>query len=184
MRFVPTELDGAWIIQQERHRDARGSFARTFCAREFAEHGLNPAIVQTNISSAPLRGTVRGMHWQADPAAETKLVRATQGALWDVIVDLREGSPTFRRWFGIELSAALGTALYVPAGFAHGFQTLAADTETSYAMSEFYSPEHSLGARYDDPAFGIHWPLPVCSIADRDLAWPAFAARARVQQPA
>ena len=174
MRFTPAPLDGAWIIDLERREDPRGWFARTFCRREFEAHGLEPVIAQANISWNPRKGTLRGMHYQVPPAAETKLVRCTRGALWDVIVDLRPDSPTFLRHFGVELTAENGRQLYVPELFAHGFLTLADDTEVAYQVGEFYSPGAERGIRHDDPALGIEWPVPVEVISEKDAAWPAF----------
>ena len=167
MRFSPTPIAGAWLIEPDRHEDERGWFGRTFCAREFAEHGLDGRIVQTSASYNRRRGTVRGMHWQAAPAEEAKLVRVTQGAIVDVIVDLRT-----LRSFGVELSAAEGIALYVPPGCAHGFQTLADDTEVSYQMNAYFNADAARGARWDDPAMNVKWPLPVTVISERDRAWP------------
>lgn len=176
MRFVATAIAGAFLIEQERHADERGHFARTYCAREFADHGLNPAIAQVSVSYNHLRGTLRGMHWQAAAAAETKLVRPTRGAIHDVIVDLRPGSPTYLACVASELSAEGGAALYVPEMCAHGFQTLADSTEVEYQISEFHAPDAARGFRYDDPALGIRWPLPVAAINSRDREWPAFRA--------
>ena len=174
MRFTPAPLDGAWIIDLERREDPRGWFARTFCRREFEAHGLEPVIAQANISWNARKGTLRGMHYQVPPAAETKLVRCTRGALWDVIVDLRPDSPTFLRHFGVELTAENGRQLYVPELFAHGFLTLADDTEVAYQVGEFYTPGAERGIRHDDPALGIEWPEPVAVISEKDAAWPAF----------
>lgn len=174
MRFTPAPLDGAWIIDLERREDPRGWFARTFCRREFEAHGLEPVIAQANISWNARKGTLRGMHYQVPPAAETKLVRCTRGALWDVIVDLRPDSPTFLRHFGVELTAENGRQLYVPELFAHGFLTLADDTEVAYQVGEFYTPGAERGIRHDDPALGIEWPAPVAVISEKDAAWPAF----------
>jgi len=182
VRFVPTAIEGAFVLEQERHADERGWFARTFCARDFAEQGLKPAVAQTSVSFNHRRGTLRGMHWQAPPAAEAKLVRCTRGAMWDVIVDLRPESPTWLRRFAVELDAESGAALYVPEMVAHGFQTLADDTEVSYQISEFFAPECARGAPYDDPAFGIEWPLPVTVMSDKDRGWPAFGAEPAVTQ--
>jgi dTDP-4-dehydrorhamnose 3,5-epimerase len=173
--FSETELRGAFVVDLEPRGDERGFFARAWCAREFRDHGLSPALVQCNISFNPHRGTVRGMHFQRVPHAEAKLVRCTRGALFDVIIDLRPESPTFKRWTGVELTADNRRALFVPEGFAHGYQTLVADTEAFYQVSEFYAPEAEGGVRWDDPAFGIEWPLatePVLS--DKDRNWPRF----------
>jgi dTDP-4-dehydrorhamnose 3,5-epimerase len=172
MRFTETPLKGAFVVEVEAQTDARGSFARTFCAHEFRNKGLVESFVQCNISWNAQRGTIRGMHYQLAPSCEVKLVRCTTGALWDVIVDLREKSPTHLQSFGIELSAGNRKALYIPEMFAHGFQTLEDGTEVFYQMSEFYSPDRSTGLRYDDPKIEIQWPMPVTSISEKDLQWP------------
>jgi dTDP-4-dehydrorhamnose 3,5-epimerase len=172
MIFVPTALDGVWQIEPERHSDPRGHFARSFCAEEFAAHGLPATFVQCNISYNALRGTLRGLHWQADPHPEGKLVRCTRGAIFDVAVDLRPGSPTLHRWAAAELTADNGRALYVPPGFAHGFQTLADATEVFYQMTEPYHADLARGARWNDPAFGITWPLADPLVSKRDLMHP------------
>ena len=174
MRFTPTRLSGAFILDPERREDARGHFARTFCRREFEANGLRPDVAQANVAWNARRGTLRGMHYQVPPAAETKLVRCTRGALWDVIVDLRPGSPTFLEHVGVELSAENGRQLFVPELFAHGYITLADDTEAAYQVGEFYTPDAERGIRYDDPALAIAWPVPVEVISDKDAAWPAF----------
>jgi dTDP-4-dehydrorhamnose 3,5-epimerase len=176
MHFDPLPLAGAFRVRPERLKDARGHFARTFCAREFGARGLNPALAQCSASFNAARGTLRGLHWQAAPHAEDKLVRVTRGAVWDVLVDLRPGSPTFRRWHGEELSEENGHALYIPQGFAHGFVTLRDASEVFYQMAQFFEPSAARGARYDDPAFGVAWPLPPAVISERDLAHPPFAA--------
>ncbi|HZB93934.1 MAG TPA: dTDP-4-dehydrorhamnose 3,5-epimerase [Stellaceae bacterium] len=176
MIFTPARLAGLMLVELEPHRDERGWFARAWCAREFAEHGLDPGLAQASLSFNHRRGTLRGLHYQRPPHAEAKLVRCLSGALWDVAVDLRPGSPTRGRWEAFELSAANRRALYIPAGFAHGFQTLAPDTEILYLISAFHAPEAAAGLRHDDPAFAISWPLPVAAISPRDTAWPAFAA--------
>jgi len=173
--FTPTVLDGVWQIDLERRIDARGHFARSFCADEFAAHGLPTGFVQCNVSCNTRRGTLRGLHWQAEPHPEGKLVRCTSGAIFDVAVDLRAGSPTLHRWVGTELTARNGRALYIPPGFAHGFQTLADDSEIFYQMTEVFHDALARGARWDDPAFRIAWPLPAGSMSDRDRAWPDFA---------
>jgi dTDP-4-dehydrorhamnose 3,5-epimerase len=174
MLFTKTELNGAWLIEPEAIRDSRGWFARTFCEHEFAEHGLEARFVQHSTSQNVRRGTLRGMHFQTAPHAEVKLVRCLKGAIYDVIIDLNPGSPTYRQWQGFELSAADMRQLYVPHGFAHGFQTLADECEIGYLISEFYAPEASTGVRWDDPAFGIDWPLAVSVMSDKDKAWPDF----------
>jgi dTDP-4-dehydrorhamnose 3,5-epimerase len=177
MIFTPTRLEGAWLIELEPRHDERGFFARTWCRRELAEHGLDPDVAQESLSYNRRRGTLRGMHFQRPPHAETKIVSCPRGAIFDVIVDLRPDSPTFLRWQGFELSEENRRALYIPKGFAHGFETLADDSEIAYRISEFYAPDAAAGCRYDDPSFGIEWPLPVAVIAERDLAWPPFARR-------
>ncbi len=178
MRFTPTGLEGALIVDVEPREDERGFFARSFCQDEFAAHGLRTDVVQCNVSYNRRRGTLRGMHFQVAPRAEAKLVRCTRGRLLDVVVDLRDGSPTRCRWVGVELGgeAARHRALYVPEGFAHGFQTLEDDTEVFYQMFERFSAEHARGARWDDPAFGIRWPLPDPILSDKDRSYPLLAA--------
>ncbi len=172
MIFQPTRLAGAYVIEIERLEDERGFFARAWCQREFAEHGLNPQLAQCNISYNRHRGTLRGMHFQAAPYEEAKLVRCTQGAIYDVIVDLRRDSPTYLGHFGVTLTPAARNMLYVPEGFAHGFLTLADDTEVFYQMSEFYAPGAARGFRWDDPAVGIAWPGAIQVISERDAAYP------------
>lgn len=172
MIFQDTGLAGAVAIEIERVADARGFFARTFCAREFAERGLTARFVQSSVSFNTRAGTLRGMHFQMPPHREVKLVRCTAGAVWDAIVDLRSGSPTRLRWFGTELSAENRRALYIPEGFAHGFITLEPNSEVFYEMSEFYAPESARGLRWNDPALGIAWPKPPQVIAERDASYP------------
>jgi dTDP-4-dehydrorhamnose 3,5-epimerase len=172
MRFVPTELPGAFVIEAEPYGDERGFFARTFCTREFAEHGLAAGFVQCNTSYNHRAGTIRGMHWQAQPHAEAKLVRCTAGAIFDVIVDLRPGSPACGRWLAVELSAATRRMLYVPEGFAHGFQTLRDGAEIAYQMSAGYEPAAARGFRFDDPRLRIPWPLPASAVSKRDRELP------------
>jgi len=162
-------------VHLARLEDDRGFFARSFCQREFEAQGLNPHLAQCNVSFNRRRGTLRGLHFQAKPHEEAKLVRCTQGAIWDVAVDLREGSPSRRRWYAVELNAENRLALYVPEGFAHGFQTLADDCEVLYQMSEFYYPELARGVRWDDGALGIQWPLPNPILSDRDRSYPPLA---------
>jgi len=174
MRFTETHLSGAYLIDFDERCDSRGSFVRIFCAREFAERGLNPTIAQCNLSFNHKRGTLRGMHYQIAPAAETKVVCCLQGAIHDVIIDLRPESPTYLSHFSIELSAGNCQALYIPEGFAHGFQTLADNTEVLYLMGAFYTPGCDRGVRYNDPLFGIRWPLPVSEISEKDRTWPDF----------
>lgn len=172
MRFTTTDVVPATVVDLEPFTDDRGWFARAFCAREFAEHGLEPVTAQTNLSYNPRRGTMRGLHFQHEPAREAKLVRCLSGAIYDVAVDVREGSPTHLRWVGYELSASNGRALYVPEGFAHGFLTLTDDVLVTYQVSEFYTPGVEGGLRYDDPAIGITWPGEVEVISDKDAGWP------------
>ena len=176
MIFTETRLKGAYIIELERREDDRGFFARSWCQKEFQAHNLNPAIVQCNISFNRLKGTLRGMHYQAPPFDESKLVRCTAGALYDVIIDLRRDSATYKQHVGEVLSGANYKMLYVPEGFAHGFQTLEDNTEIFYQMSEFYSPEHARGVRYNDPAFGIKWMIGDPVIVARDREYPDFTA--------
>lgn len=176
MIFTPAALKDAFLIDIEKREDARGFFARAWCADEFAQHGLDTTLAQCSISFNHKRGTLRGMHWQAAPHGEVKVVRCTAGAIYDVIVDVRPESPTYRQWIGVELSARNRRMLYIPRGFAHGFQTLADDTEVFYFISAFYAPEASRGARYNEPAFGIAWPLPISIIAAKDEAWPDYQA--------
>ncbi|MBC8074568.1 MAG: dTDP-4-dehydrorhamnose 3,5-epimerase [Chloroflexales bacterium] len=172
MIFTETPLAGAFLVEPERIADERGFFARTWCAEEFAARGLEARLVQCNVSYNQRRGTLRGMHYQAEPHAEVKLVRCTAGAIHDVIIDLRPASPTRHQWFAAELSAANRLSLYIPAGFAHGFQTLEDQSEVFYQMAEFYHSESARGVRYNDPAFGIAWPLPISVIGQRDAAYP------------
>ncbi|MGH2500468.1 MAG: dTDP-4-dehydrorhamnose 3,5-epimerase [Candidatus Limnocylindria bacterium] len=174
MRFRETALRGAFVVELEPRVDARGFFARAFCAEEFAAHGLRTSVAQSNIAFNHRRGTVRGMHYQLPPSAEAKLVRCTRGAVHDVIVDLRPGSATYGRHVAAVLSADDRRALYVPELFAHGYQTLVDDAEVFYQASEFYAPAAERGFRYDDAALGIAWPLPVSEISAKDAAWPAF----------
>jgi dTDP-4-dehydrorhamnose 3,5-epimerase len=174
--LTPTEIGGAVIVDPERHPDARGFFARTFCAREFAAAGLPAGLAQCSISWNARRHTLRGLHWQAKPHQETKLVRCTRGAVLDVVVDIRLGSPTWLRWEAVELTADNRRALLIPAGTAHGFLTLADDSEVYYQMDAFHVPEAARGARWDDPAFGVAWPAPPMVISERDRTYPDFRA--------
>ncbi|NUM48997.1 MAG: dTDP-4-dehydrorhamnose 3,5-epimerase [Anaerolineales bacterium] len=174
MFFTEIEIPGAYLVDLKRLEDERGFFARSWCAREATELGIDPNVVQCNISFNKIKGTLRGMHLQLPPFAESKLVRATRGAIYDVIIDLRPASATFRQWFGVELTADNRRALFVPKGFAHGFQTLADDTEIFYQMSEFYAPETARGVRWDDPEFGIQWPLEVTEMSPKDRIIPDF----------
>jgi dTDP-4-dehydrorhamnose 3,5-epimerase len=175
VRFIETKLTGAFIVEPEPHEDSRGFFARTFCAREFAEHGLESRLLQCSISVNRKSGTLRGLHYQLPPACEVKLLRCTAGALLDVIVDLRPSSPTYLQHISVELSARNRCSLYVPELFAHGFQTLEDETEVFYQMSEFFAPALAAGLRYDDSRLGIQWPLPVAVISDKDLTWPPLS---------
>jgi dTDP-4-dehydrorhamnose 3,5-epimerase len=171
MKFVETELAGAYLIDIEPIGDNRGFFARAFCQKDFEAHGLKPIIAQANIAFNRYRGTLRGMHFQYPPAAETKLVRCTRGAILDVIVDTRPESPSYLKHISVELTAENHRALYVPERFAHGYQVLEDDTETSYQVGEFYAPKLEGGLLYNDPRLGIKWPLPVSQISDKDKAF-------------
>ena len=171
MIFTETELPGAFIIDLERREDDRGYFARAFCQHEFAEHGLKPVIAQANVAFNRTAGTLRGMHFQFPPAAETKVVRCTRGAIVDIIVDLRPESPTYLEHVAVRLDEENARALYVPERFAHGYQTLADGTETSYFVGEFYAPDTEGGLAPDDPRLGLKWPLPVTVMSDKDKQW-------------
>jgi len=175
--FEETDLRGAYVVDAELHRDQRGFFARTWCQKDFEEHGLNPRLVQCNISFNAKRGTLRGMHYQEAPYEEAKLVRCTMGAICDIIVDLRPESPTFRKHFAVTLSAENRKMLYIPEKFAHGFITLVDGAEVFYQMSEFHSKESARGFRWNDPFFGIRLPLDVTVISERDRAYPDFRPR-------
>lgn len=174
MIFTETKLRGAFVVEPERFEDERGFFARTWSQKEFSEHGLDARMVECNVSFNKKKGTLRGMHFQAAPHGQAKLVRCTAGAIYDVIVDLRPDSSTFRQWTGVELTARNCRMLYVPEDFAHGFQTLEEDTEVFYQMSEYYAPQSSSGVRWNDPAFGIEWPPDERTIIARDRAYPDF----------
>jgi len=174
LKFLETPVAGAFVIEMEPIRDERGFFARSWCAREFAERKLHPGLVQCNVSFNRKRGTLRGMHYQAAPHQEAKLIRCTMGAVYDVIVDLRIESASFRRWHGVELSAENRRAVYCPEGVAHGFQTLTDDSEVLYQMSEIHQPESARGVRWDDPAFGIKWPPAERVISARDRNYADF----------
>jgi dTDP-4-dehydrorhamnose 3,5-epimerase len=171
LKFTPTRIPGVWLVEPEPHADERGFFARLWDPAEFRDRGLNPNLAQVSVSFNRLAGTVRGMHWQAAPHEEAKLVRVTAGAVWDVALDLRPHSPTFRGWVGEELSAANRRMLYIPEGCAHGFQTLTDGAEVTYHISAAYEPAAGRGARYDDPAFGIAWPHRLSVIGERDRGW-------------
>ena len=168
MMFTATPIEGVWLIDPERHKDARGFFARSFCAEAFAAHGLPKTFAQCSVSFNTRKGTLRGLHWQAEPCPEGKLVRCTSGTIFDVAVDLRPDSPTLSRWVSAELSQANGRSLYIPPGCAHGFQTLTDDAEVFYQMTEAYRPELARAARWDDPCFGIAWPLRDPILSERD----------------
>ena len=175
MIFTETKLKGAYIIDLDRKEDGRGFFARAFCQNEFAAHGLKPTIAQANIAFNNRQGTLRGMHFQYPPAAESKLVRCTRGAILDVIVDLRPESPTYLNHIAVELSEENFRALYVPERFAHGYQALRDKTETSYQVGEFYTPGSEGGLMYNDPRLGLRWPLPGSAISDKDKSWQSLS---------
>lgn len=172
MRFLPTAIDDVWIVEPEPRADHRGLFARVWCEEELAAKGLETRLVQANTAFSDRKGTLRGMHYQAGDAAEVKVVRCTQGAVYDVALDLRPTSRTFRSWVGVELSAANRRMLYIPKGCAHGYQTLEHASELWYGTTHKYAPTLAAGVRFDDPAFGITWPEPVSAISDQDAAWP------------
>jgi dTDP-4-dehydrorhamnose 3,5-epimerase len=174
MFFTPTELVGAFVIDLQRFEDNRGFFARTWSIDEFESRGLVSQVVQMNLSYNRTKGTLRGMHFRHAPYAETKLVRCVRGAIIDVIIDLRPESPSYKRWISVELTAENRRALYIPEGFAHGFQTLVDDVEVMYQVSQNYMPNAEGGVRYNDPAFGINWPLPPTEISAKDMQWPDF----------
>lgn len=174
IKFHPTPLEGAYLIELERRGDDRGFFARLFCEQEFGEVGLETRFVQVNNSLSARRGTLRGMHYQLPPSAEVKVVRCIRGAIFDVIADLRPDSPSFGRWFGAELSAENRRMMYVPRGFAHGFVTLTDDAETFYLVSDPYAPEQERGMRFDDPWLGIEWPAEPVEVSPKDRNWPVF----------
>ena len=174
MRFQPTPLSGVWLIELERREDERGFFARTFCEREFREHGLNVNWPQANLSRTVRRGMIRGLHWQVEPKPEIKLIRCSAGAIWDVVVDVRPGSPTRGRWEAFELRADGLSQLYVPGGFAHGFQCLTDGSEVSYLMSAPYQPDLARGIRWNDGTLGIPWPVADVSVSERDAGLPEF----------
>lgn len=175
MKFVETPLPGVYVLELERLEDERGFFARTWCAEELAAHGLDPRLAQCDVSFNGKKGTLRGMHYQAAPHEEAKLVRCTMGAVYDVAVDLRDTSPVFRRWYGVELTAASRKALYIPAGCAHGFVTLRDASEVLYQMSTAFAPDAGRGFRWDDPAFAIAWPVAPAIVSDKDAEWPAWS---------
>lgn len=174
MKFTETPIAGAFLVTLEPRGDERGSFARSFCTAEFGAHGLETVYVQQNVSRSRLKGTLRGMHYQLGEHAEVKLIRCTQSAVYDVLCDIRPGSPSHGRWFGAELSGDNGVQMYAPAGVAHGFITLGDDAEVTYLNSRAYAPGHEGGLRWNDPAFGIVWPVGVSVIAPKDQAWPDY----------
>lgn len=177
MIFNKTKLDGAYIIEMEPIGDHRGFFARAWCTKEFQVHNLITQFVQANLTYSPKRGTVRGLHYQIAPHQEVKLVRCTRGATYDVIVDLRPDSPTYKQWLAVELTADNHKMIYIPAGFAHGYQILMDNTEVFYQVGQFYAPEYERGARWNDSAFGIDWPItnPLI-LSDKDKNWPDYPA--------
>jgi dTDP-4-dehydrorhamnose 3,5-epimerase len=177
VRFTPTSIPEVVLLDVEPIVDDRGWFARSYCAEEFAAHGLEPAIAQANISVTAVAGTIRGMHYQVAPAAETKVVRCVRGAVHDIVVDVRPDSPSFLQHVAVDLDAASHRALYVPTGFAHGFQTLLDDTEVEYLMGAPYTAGTGRGLRFDDPALALRWPLEVTVVSGQDRAWPAIAGR-------
>ncbi len=179
MKFIPTRLAGVWLIELEPRFDERGFLARTYCEREFSEHGLNTRWPQCNLTRTLERGMVRGMHWQADPTPEIKLVRCVAGAIWDVVVDVRRGSPTFGQWEAFDLTAENWRQVYIPAGFAHGFQCLHPSSEVFYQMGDFYVPELARGVRWNDPAIGIQWPISGAKVGERDARLPVLGEAVR-----
>jgi dTDP-4-dehydrorhamnose 3,5-epimerase len=172
MRFTEIALKGAWVIDPKLHEDDRGRFMRAWCAREFAEHGIDFLPAQANMGYSARKGTVRGMHFQEAPALEAKVVRCTKGAIFDVVIDLRQESPSYGEWYGAELSAENGRMLYVPEHCAHGYQTLEECTEIYYMTSGFYTPSTVRGVRFDDPVYGIQWPLVATVVSEQDRNWP------------
>lgn len=172
MNFLSCDVAGAWVVEPTVHQDARGRFMRAWCLREFAEHGIAFTPLQANMGLSAHKGTIRGLHYQAAPALEAKLVRCTRGSIFDVVVDLRPASPTYRRWYATELSADNGCMLYVPEGCAHGCQSLQDNTEIHYMTSAFYAPNEVRGIRYDDPALAVRWPLAPTAISEQDRNWP------------
>jgi len=172
MRFREIEIGGSWVIDPEPHADGRGRFMRAWCRREFIDQGIDFVPVQANMSLSIRKGTLRGMHYQTGPALEAKLVRCTKGSVFDVVLDLRQVSRTYGKWYGVELTDQNGRMLYVPRGCAHGYQTLVDDTETYYMASEFYTPSAACGVRFNDPTFGIQWPLEATVVSEQDRNWP------------
>jgi dTDP-4-dehydrorhamnose 3,5-epimerase len=179
MIFSESPLQGAFVIDLERREDGRGFFSRAWCGKEVEAHGLIPRIVQANTSFNKKKGTLRGMHYQISPRAETKAICCLKGSVFDVIIDLRPDSASYKKWFGIELTAENRTMLYVPELFAHGYITLEDNSEVFYLVSEYYAPECERGVRYDDPAFGVSWPVPIDVISEKDRTWPDYREVAR-----
>lgn len=177
MIFHETKLKGAYIVELDKKEDDRGFFARAFCSKEFADHDMQPKVVQANMSYNKKKGTLRGMHYQVAPATEPKFIRCINGAIWDVIVDMRPESPTYLEHIGVELSASNRLAIYVPDMFAHGNQALTDDAELLYLVGEYYTPGYERGVRYNDPVLGIEWPLPVSVITEKDANWPLLPAK-------
>lgn len=176
MYFIATTIPGAWMIDPDAHQDERGRFLRAWCAHEFSERGLQFTPLQANMGYSVAKGTLRGMHFQQAPALEAKLIRCTRGAMFDVLLDLRPGSSTYGKWYGVELTADNGRMLYVPEQCAHGYQTLQQDTEMHYLTSAFYTPGAATGVRFDDPAFAIQWPLTPTVISQQDSNWPLVSS--------
>jgi dTDP-4-dehydrorhamnose 3,5-epimerase len=170
--FTETSIAGAWVIDPSPHEDERGRFMRVWCAREFVTHGLSFVPVQANMGFSVRKGTLRGMHFQGPPALEAKLVRCTKGAIFDVVLDLRPESPSYGKWYGVELTPENGRMLYIPQHCGHGYQTLIDGTEMYYMASEYYTPGAASGVRFDDPAFNIQWPLTATAISEQDRKWP------------
>lgn len=177
MIFTPLKIDGAFLIELKPIYDERGFFARSYCQQEFADHGIHEQMVQTNMSHNKQRGMLRGLHWLAEPHREAKFVRCIQGSIFDVLVDIRPGSATYKQWFGIELSNSNNKALYIPPGCAHGYQVLADNSDVLYQVSAFYAPEAERGARWNDPAFSIEWPITdQVMLSEKDKRWADFIA--------
>lgn len=183
MRFSAAPIAGVWVIDPDFRQDERGRFFRAWCSQEMEQHGIRFHPLQANMGFSLLRGTTRGMHFQVEPAPEAKLVRCTRGSMFDVALDLRPDSPTRGRWFGTELTAENGRMLFVPEGCGHGYQTLEDGTEMHYMTSQVYTPSAARGARFDDPAFGIDWPLAATAVSEQDRQWPLFAEQTREMQP-
>jgi dTDP-4-dehydrorhamnose 3,5-epimerase len=183
VKFIEVGIPDVFVIDPTPHLDERGRFARAWCLREFNEHGINFVPVQANLGFSVRQGTVRGVHFQIAPALEAKLVRCTRGAMFDVVLDLRGDSDSFGKWYGVELTAENGRMLYLPEGCAHGYQTLENGTEMHYMASEVYTPSAARGVRFNDPAFGIQWPLPVTSVSEQDRNWPLVARETELGQP-